>query len=214
MATSRSTTLDNISAGGCFNLSIAYETGRGVSADNATPQPARSFDFATLACGKNYVPGCVRVEEAKISGKGVDKDVRGGRDQLDAMCKKRQLPAACESLAKLYTNGSGADIAADPLLGHEYLQHACDFGSKKSCDRLKLEANVDTAATWQARNLARFQTQCDGGNAMACGMLGEKLLAAAGTSEDRAKATALIQKGCAGGYVSAACKGVGAGGAP
>jgi hypothetical protein len=56
-----------------------------------------------------------------------------------------------------------------------------------------------------------FQERCDKGNAMACGMLGELLLN--GTAEDRAKATALLRKGCDGGY-DPACKKLGGRGVP
>jgi eukaryotic-like serine/threonine-protein kinase len=199
-------------ANGCNFLSIAYGTGRGVSPDNATPQPERSFELAERACKMGAGAGCVRVEEARVAGKGVDKDVKNGLAHLDAMCTKRQA-GACESLARLYANGSGPDLPADPLRGREYLKKACDFGSKESCGRNALAGNIDTGRSNIAQISASFQSNCDRGNATACAMLAENLLAGKGTSDDRAKANALLQKACTGGY-DPACKRLGASGTP
>jgi TPR repeat protein len=152
----------------------------------------------------------VRAAEARVAGKGVDKDVKGGIAQLDARCNKRDA-MSCESLAKLYTNGSGQDVPADPPRGRQYSEKACGFGSKSSCGADGLRTQIDSARSDRARGRSIFQEGCDRGNAMDCGMLGELLLN--GTAEDRAKAAALLRKGCDGGY-DPACKKLGGGGAP
>jgi eukaryotic-like serine/threonine-protein kinase len=199
-------------ANGCNFQSIAYGTGRGTSPDNASPQPERSFELAGRACKMGAGAGCIRVEEARVKGLGVDKDAKTGLAELDAMCTKRQADA-CASLAKIYANGSGPDVPADPLRGREYLKKACDFGSTESCGYHGLAGNIDNGRSNIAQISATLQSNCDKGNATACAMLAENLLKGNATNEDRAKATALLQKACTGGY-DPACKRLAGSGTP
>jgi serine/threonine protein kinase/TPR repeat protein len=190
---------------GCFNVSIAYGEGRGVPKD-----PAQSFAFADRACTMGARAGCARIALAKIAGEGATKDVKAGLAQLDAMCTRHES-AGCESLAKLYTSGAGADVPADPLRVREYAKKACDLGSQLYCGADQLLGKVDSADSTGARANALFQTKCDAGDLVGCGMLGEDLLARTGTSVDRAKGIALLKKACAGGF-DRACKKLSEGG--
>jgi len=187
---------------GCFNVSVAYGDGRGVPKDQG-----QSFAFADRACTMGARAGCARTALAKIAGEGVGKDVEAGLAQLDAMCTRHES-LGCESLAKLYMNGAGADVPADPLRVREYAKKACDLGSQLYCGADKLLGHVDSADSMMAQENALLQTQCDAGNLVACGMLGEDLLAGTGTSVDRAKGTALLKKACEGGF-DRACKKLG-----
>jgi serine/threonine protein kinase/TPR repeat protein len=192
---------------GCFNVSVAYGEGRGVPKDGA-----QSLAFADRACTMGARAGCVRTALAKIAGEGVAKDVKAGLAQLDAMCTRHES-VGCESLAKLYMSGAGADVPADPLRVREYAKKACDLGSQRYCGANQLLGNVDSADSTMARANALFQTKCDAGDLVACGMLGERLLGGAGTSVDRARGTALLKKACQGGF-DRACKKLGESGTP
>jgi serine/threonine-protein kinase len=190
---------------GCFNVSVAYGEGGGVPKD-----AAQSFAFADRACTKGARAGCVRTALAKIAGEGVAKDVKAGLAQLDALCARHES-VGCETLAKLYTSGVGADVPADALRVREYAKKACDLGSQRYCAQDQLLSKVDTTESTAAQANAQFQTKCDAGNLAACGSLGESLLTGNGTSVDRAKGTALLEKACEGG-VEGACKKLGEGG--
>jgi uncharacterized protein len=148
--------------------------------------------------------GCVRVALAMITGAGVTKDVKGGIAKLDTLCASRGV-LACENLAQLYTSGEGADVQADPLLRQQYAKKACAAGSKTSCDVDKLVGKVDSARNTLARGNALFQAKCDAGDALACGLLGEDLLAGIGIGVDRERGITLLKKACDGG-VDRACK--------
>jgi TPR repeat protein len=190
---------------GCLNVSIAYGEGRGVPKD-----PVQAFTFAGRACAAGARAGCVRVELARIAGDGAAKDVKAGLAQLDGMCMRGE-PIACESLAKLYATGMGTDVPADGLRVRAYAKKACDLGSKRSCQADQLLGTMDSLDSTAARANALFQTKCDAGDAVACGMLGENLLDGNGTSVDRAKGTALLERACRGGF-ERACKKLGEGG--
>jgi serine/threonine-protein kinase len=187
---------------GCLNLSVAYGSGRGVPKD-----PAQAFAFADRACTAGNRSGCVRTALAKVSGSGVTKDVQGGIAQLDGMCIRREV-TACESLAKIYTTGMGADVPADPLRFREYSKRACDLGSKASCGADRLLGKIDSVETTALQTNGLYQTKCDGGNLLACSLLGENLVAGTGTSVDRDRGLALLKKACAGG-VERACRKLG-----
>jgi serine/threonine-protein kinase len=189
-------------ASGCLNLSLAYGSGRGVPRD-----PTRAFAFADRACTAGNRAGCVQTALAKVSGSGVAKDVKGGISQLDGMCTKREV-TACESLAKLYTVGIGADLPADPLRVRDYSKRACDVGSKSYCGADRLLGKTDSVQTTALQANGLFQTRCDGGNLVACGLLGEDLVVGTGTSADRDRGVALLKKACGGG-VDRACKKLG-----
>jgi TPR repeat protein len=190
---------------GCFNVSVAYGEGRGVPKD-----PAQSFTFADRACTMGAPAGCARTARATIAGDGVAKDVKAGIAELDTVCTRHE-PVGCESLAKLYTSGAGSDVPADPLRVREYGKKACDLGSQRYCAADQLLGKVDSTDSTVARGNALFQTECDAGDAVACGLLGENILAGIGTSVDRAKGTALLKKACGGGF-DRACKKLGEGG--
>jgi TPR repeat protein len=68
-----------------------------------------------------------------------------------------------------------------------------------------LLGKVDSADSTRSRASALFQTKCDAGDLVSCGLLGEDLLGGAGTSVDRAKGTVLLKKACEGGF-DRACK--------
>jgi hypothetical protein len=191
-------------AEGCLNVSLAYGGGQGVPKD-------LEFAYAQRACTGGAAGACARVERARIAGDGVAKDVKGGLAQLDGMCARRDA-AACESLAKLYGNGMGPDVVADPLRVREYAKKACDLGSTVGCQLTHFAGIVDKGESSGASDNGRLQTQCDGGYAVACGMLGENLLDGRGVSVDRAKGTALLKRACEGGF-DRACKRLGEGSA-
>ncbi len=184
---------------GCLNVSVAYSEGRGVPKD-----PAQAYSFADRACAAGVPAGCVRTALARVAGEGVAKDVKTGLAQLDGLCAGRE-PLACQTLAKLYATGMGTDVTADPLRVREYSKKACDLGAKQSCQVDQLLGQVDNGDNTAAQANALFQKRCDAGDAVACGMLGENLLAGIGTSVDRDKGTALLRKACAGGF-DRACK--------
>jgi eukaryotic-like serine/threonine-protein kinase len=186
-------------AKGCLAVSTAYRDGVGLGKNSD-----RAFTFADRACTMGSPEGCVRVALAMITGAGVTKDVKGGLAKLDAMCASRGV-FACETLAQLYTSGAGSDVQADPLLRQQYAKKACAAGSKTSCDVDKLVGRVDSAVNTAARGNALFQSKCDGGEALACGLLGENLLAGIGIGVDRERGIALLKKACDGG-VDRACK--------
>jgi hypothetical protein len=190
---------------GCFNVSVAYGEGRGVPND-----PAQSFTFADRACTMGAAAGCVRTARATITGEGVAKDVKAGLAQLDAMCTRHES-VGCESLANLFTSGAGSDVPADPLRVREYAKKACDLGSQRYCGADQLLSKVDSVDSTAAQGNALFQTKCDAGDPVACGLLGESLLAGIGASVDRAKGTSLLAKACGGGF-DPACKKLGEGG--
>ena len=120
------------------------------------------------------------------------------------MCTRGE-PTGCTSLAALYAKGNGAEVPADPLRVREYAKKACDLGAKQSCDIDRLLGTIDKGDTTAAQANALFQTQCDAGSFVACGMLGENLLAGIGANADRAKGLALLEKACKGGF-DRACK--------
>jgi TPR repeat protein len=186
-------------AKGCLAVSTAYRDGVGLGKN-----PDRAFTFADRACTMGSPEGCVRVALAMITGAGVTKDVKGGLAKLDTLCASRGM-LACETLARLYTSGAGADVQADPLLRQQYAKKACALGSKTSCDVDKLVGKVDSAGNTAARGNALFQSKCDAGDAMACGLLGENLLAGIGIGVDRERGITLLKKACEGG-VDRACK--------
>jgi eukaryotic-like serine/threonine-protein kinase len=194
-------------ASGCNNVSIAYATGHYATPDTVTPNMPRSLEFADLACKMGLGAACIAAAQTRIAGKGVDKDVNGGIDQLKARCNNRD-PNACDALAKLYTDGSGQDVPADPPLGHQYLEKACGFGSALSCAKLGVRGKIDTSRSDLAQGKATLQASCDKGDARSCGMMGELLTK--GTAEERAKAAGLLRQGCDGGY-AAACGRLGGG---
>jgi TPR repeat protein len=183
---------------GCLNVSIAYGEGRGVPKDAGGP--SRS---PIARAGAGLSAGARAAGMAKITGDGVTKDVKAGLAQLDATCTRGE-PAACESLVKLYS-GAGADVLADPLRVREYAKKACDLGEKLSCGFDQVLGTADSAETVAAQWNALFQAKRDAGSAVACGMLGENLLAGIGTSVDRARGTALLERACTGGF-DRACK--------
>jgi eukaryotic-like serine/threonine-protein kinase len=190
-------------AQGCLNVSIAYAEGRG----KVTKDPGQAFVYAERACAAGALVGCVRAELARIAGDGVSKDVKSGLAQLDALCTRRE-PTACEDLAQMYTHGLGTDAPADQLRVRDYRKKACDAGLKQSCDAAQLASKTDSANSSDARGNAGFQTKCDAGDPVGCGMLGENLLAGNGTSVDRVKGVALLKKACGGGF-ERACKKLG-----
>jgi TPR repeat protein len=75
---------------------------------------------------------------------------------------------------------------------------------------LHLAGVVDKGENSGASDNGRLQTKCDGGDMVACGMLGENLIAGIGTSVDRVKGTALLKRACEGGF-DRACKKLGVG---
>jgi TPR repeat protein len=187
-------------ANGCFNLSIAYSEGRdGIPKDND-----QAIKFATSACGLGSTDGCVRAAVLKIQG----GDAKGGLAQLDARCNQKSV-GACEMLAALYHDGSGANVPADTVRFREYAQKACDQHSKKYCDALQLQGSQDSMQAAAARANAGYEATCAAGtgvnNAMACAFLGENLLKGNGVSLDREKGMAMLRKACAEGYAPA-CK--------
>jgi serine/threonine-protein kinase len=184
---------------GCLDVSIAYAQGRGVPKD-----PGQAWTYADRACGAGLAAGCVRLGLARMLGEGVAKDVKAGLAQLDGMCTRGE-PEGCEALAHLYATGSGRDVVADPLRVRDYRKKACDLGSTRSCTDDKLLGTMDTSESTAARANALFQSQCDAGSFVACGLLGENLLTGNGTSVDPEKGKALLTKACAGGF-DRACK--------
>jgi TPR repeat protein len=56
---------------GCWNLSIAHGSGRGVPKD-----AAQAFVFADRACTTGNRAGCIQTALAKVSGSGIAKDVQ------------------------------------------------------------------------------------------------------------------------------------------
>src|ERR1700691_6093704 len=62
-----------------------------------------------------------------------------------------------------------------------------------SCDVDKLVGKVDSAGNTAARGNALFQSKCDAGDAMACGLLGENLLAGIGIGVDRERGMTLLK---------------------
>jgi TPR repeat protein len=99
---------------------------------------------------------------------------------------------------------SAGEAAVEEAL-EQYAKKACAAGSKTSCDIDKLVAKVDSAGNTGARGNALFQSKCDAGNAMACGLLGENLLRGIGIGVDRERGITLLKKACDGG-VDRACK--------
>jgi serine/threonine-protein kinase len=185
--------------GGCLNLSVAYAGGRGVPRD-----AAESVAYAERACSGGALAGCARIAMAKITGEGVAKDVTGGLAQLDAVCKQGET-TACDEVIGLHAKGLGADIPADSLRTRRAAAKGCDAGSGTACEVQEALATVDSTGTTAAQANAMFQTNCDKGMLVACAMLGKDLVDGIGTSVDRVKGTALLQRACAG-HVAAACE--------
>jgi hypothetical protein len=186
-------------AKGCLAVSTAYRDGVGLGKN-----PDRAFTFADRACTMGSPEGCVRVALAMITGAGVTKDVKGGLAKLDTLCASRGV-LACETLARLYSSDAAADVQADPLLRQQYTKKACALGSKSDCGVDHLIGTMDSAGSLGARGNAQFQSKCDAGDAMACGLLGENLLAGIGIGVDRDRGMTLLKKACDGG-VDRACQ--------
>jgi hypothetical protein len=174
-------------AKGCLALSTAYRDGVGLGKN-----PNRAFTFADRACTMGSPEGCVRVALAMIAGAGVTKDVKGGLGKLDMLCASRGV-FACENLAQLYTSGAGSDVQADPLLRQQYAKKACAAGSKTYCEVDKLLGTLDSSGSTAARGNALFQSKCDAGDALACGLLGEDLLGGIGIGADRERGITLLK---------------------
>jgi serine/threonine-protein kinase len=186
-------------AKGCLAVSTAYRDGVGLGKN-----PDRAFTFADRACTMGSPEACVRVALAMITGAGVTKDVKGGLAKLDTLCASRGV-FACENLAQLYTSGAGSDVQPDPLLRQQYAKKACAAGSKTDCEVDKLLGTLDSSGNYAARTNAQFESKCDAGNALACGLLGEDLLGGLGIGADRERGMTLLKKACDGG-VDRACK--------
>jgi len=63
----------------------------------------------------------------------------------------------------------------------------------------------DNSETTVAQSNAQLETRCDAGVLRDCGFLGERVLAGQGTTADRARGLALLDRACKGG-VARACQ--------
>jgi TPR repeat protein len=87
----------------------------------------------------------------------------------------------------------GFGVQADPLLRQQYAKKACAAGSKTYCEVDKLLGTLDSSGSTAARGNALFQSKCDAGDALACGLLGEDLLGGIGIGADRERGITLLK---------------------
>jgi eukaryotic-like serine/threonine-protein kinase len=190
---------------GCFNLSVAYASDNG----GVPHDDGQAYVYADKACAGGNALGCVRVADAKLRGAGVDKDVKGGLGQIEAMCAAGQVEG-CKEVASLYAKGLD-EVAADPVRRDEYLAKACKLGDKRSCGTVKVDDTVARTSTLPALENAELERMCDAGQMAMCALAGENLIAGRGVLKDAVKGAELRAKACRGG-VKSACGGAGSGG--
>jgi TPR repeat protein len=183
--------------GSCATLAAMHRDGLGIAKDWA-----KAAALADRACQKNVAAGCRTLAAAKLTGEGTAKDVQGGLALLDKAC------AAGDGLGCI--DLGIARLAAKKLANDaQYaFRRACYGGGEfDGCAWLgALYAEGKGGLAVNAKLAAGFfEKGCKEGSARACDGLGELVKSGKGVDKDPARAKALFEQACNGGFAPA-CK--------
>lgn len=115
-------------AGGCNNLGLAFEGGRGVPQDYE-----RAFALFERACSGGFAEGCNNQGALYEHGLGVPANL-GDAQRLYAQACRHGAALGCSNLGVLYAEGRG--VVADPAQAEQLFSDACNAGSLVGCNNL------------------------------------------------------------------------------
>lgn len=165
-------------------------------AETADSTSELGFELHDRLCKQGNWEACTRLGYAFSKGFGVDIDELRAVSLLAPACE-RDIAAACNRLASVYSYPKTRVVEKNYELAAQYLNKACDLGLMHSCSMLGnryylgrgVEKNFEQAAELYAK-------ACSEGNNSSCAKLGSLYSDGLGVEKDTAQAESLLANAC------------------
>ncbi len=176
-------------AGGCSALGLAYQNGKGVTAD-----PKKAESLFKLACDAGDMAGCTGLA-GFLEEKG---DQAGAAVIYERTCATGDAHA-CGLIGKLYLKGQG--VKEDKKKGLELITRACNLGDGDGCDALGQAYEAGSGVSPDmTRAASLYAKSCEAQSGRGCFHLAKLHQTGKGVPQDARKAGSLLEKACALGH--------------